>query len=314
MIDRSRVAVLGLGAMGMPMAGRLATAFDVVAYDPSAERLKQAAEVGAAVSGSAREAATGAGFVLVAVRDADQADAAIFGPDGASGGMGVGSVLVMTSTIGPEPVRAIGDRLEKAGILVADAPISGGTRRAADGTLLTMVSGSAPARELADPVLNTLAAHVEIIGDKLGDGQAAKIVNQLLCGVHIAAAAEALALADRLGLDLERTLDILGKGAAASFMLADRGQRMIVDAPRPVHSRLDIFVKDMGMVLESARGRVPVVVAAAAEQLYALAAESDLGAVDDSELIDFLRGIASRDQAATSAGADPAPRKTTTED
>lgn len=288
---RDRVAVVGLGAMGLPMATRLAADFAVTAFDPGDERQRLAAEAGCTTVGSAAGAAEGADAVLIAVRDAAQADAALFGPGGAAGTMRPGSVLIVTSTIGTDAVRELGDRLEPAGIFTVDAPVSGGSRRAGEGRLLVMAAGSSVALEIAEPVLRAIAADVEVVGDRLGDGQALKIVNQLLCGVHIAAAAEALALADRLGLDLERTLGILGKGAATSFMLTDRGARMLLDSPRPVSSRLDIFVKDMGMVLESARGQVPVAVAAAAEQLYALAAASDLGAVDDSELIDFLRGI-----------------------
>jgi 3-hydroxyisobutyrate dehydrogenase len=294
-----KVTVLGLGAMGLPIATRLGETFAVAAFDPSSERLALAAAAGCETAHSAFAASRDADVVIVAVRDAAQADQALFGEGGAVGALRAGAVVVLTSTIGPEAVRGIGERLEPAGIFTVDAPVSGGSKRAGEGSLLVMVSGPAAGIELARPALERMAAHLEPVGDQLGDGQGSKIVNQLLCGVHIVAAAEALALADRLGLDLDRTLDILGKGAAASFMLADRGARMVLDAPRPIHSRLDIFVKDMGMVLESARGKVPVVVAAAAEQLYALAAEADLGAADDSELIDFLRGISAPDPTPT---------------
>ena len=172
---------------------------------------------------------------------------------------------MITSTIGREAVLDLGRGLADRGVLCVDAPVSGGPGRAGEGDLLVIVSGSPEALAKTEPVIAAVAGSVEPVGERLGDAQAMKIVNQLLCGIHIAAAAEALALADQLGLDPARALEILGKGAAASFMLADRGARMVADGPRPVNSRIDIFVKDMGMVLEAARGELPLPVAGSAE-------------------------------------------------
>jgi 3-hydroxyisobutyrate dehydrogenase len=144
-------------------------------------------------------------------------------------------------------------------------------------------------RKLADPVLNLLASTLSVIGDRPGDGQAFKTVNQLLCGVHVAAAAEALALADALGLDVESTLNTLSAGAAGSFMLANRGPRMLeayTDDGAEVLSRLDIFVKDMGIVTKAARAsRLATPIASAAEQVYLLGAAQGLSASDDSAVI-----------------------------
>ena len=153
-----------------------------------------------------------------------------------------------------------------------------------------IVVGAEPeARRRAAPVLESLASTLTVVGDAPGDGQAFKTVNQLLCGVHIAAAAEALALADALGLDPARTLDALTAGAANSFMLGDRGKRMLqaYDESGPeVLSRLDIFVKDMGIVLAASReAHVPTPVAAAAQQLYLLGEGLGRGSADDSTVI-----------------------------
>ena len=138
-------------------------------------------------------------------------------------------------------------------------------------------------------MLSRLSSTLTVVGDRPGDGQALKTVNQLLCGVHIAAAAEALALADALGLDTQRTLDALGAGAAASFMLANRGPRVLQaydEGGAPVLSRLDIFVKDMGIVTKAARAlKVATPVAAAAEQLYLVGEAHGLGEADDSAVI-----------------------------
>ena len=284
------IGVIGLGSMGLPMASVLAAAFTVVGFDPAPERVTLAASGGVVGAADAHGAAVGSDVLLLAVRDEAQARAALFGPGGSADALRPGSVVVITSTIGREAVLDLGRELADRGVLTVDAPVSGGPGRAASGDLLVIVSGSPEALAKTEPVIGAVAGSVEPVGERLGDAQAMKIVNQLLCGIHIAAAAEALALADQLGLDPARALEILGKGAAASFMLADRGSRMVAEGPTPVNSRIDIFVKDMGMVLDAARGEVPLPVAASAEQLYTLAARSGWGAKDDSELVDFLRG------------------------
>jgi 3-hydroxyisobutyrate dehydrogenase len=285
------IGVIGLGSMGLPMASVLAATFTVVGFDPAPERVVLAERSGVVGAADAYGAAVGSDVLLLAVRDEAQARAALFGPGGAAEALRHGSVVVITSTIGRDAVLDLGRGLAERGVLCVDAPVSGGPGRAGEGDLLVIVSGSEDALARTEPVIAAIAGSVEPVGERLGDAQAMKIVNQLLCGIHIAAAAEALALADQLGLDPARALEILGKGAAASFMLADRGARMVADGPRPVNSRIDIFVKDMGMVLEAARGELPLPVAGSAEQLYTLAARSGWGAMDDSELVDFLRGV-----------------------
>jgi 3-hydroxyisobutyrate dehydrogenase len=146
----------------------------------------------------------------------------------------------------------------------------------------------------ARSVLDLLASTVTVVGPRPGDGQALKTVNQLLCGVHIAAAAEALALAKGLGLDPQVALDALGAGAAASFMLSNRGPRIIraMRGERPeVLSRTDIFVKDMGIVTDAGRrAGVALPVAATTEQLYVIGQAAGLGPSDDSEVVTLLGG------------------------
>ena len=213
----SSVAVIGLGAMGLPMAARLAQRFDVRGFDIAEQRLAE------------------------------------------------------------------------SGASLVDAPLSGGPVRAGDGDLLIVVGAEPDALATARPVLEQLASTLSIVGDKPGDGQALKTVNQLLCGVHIAAAAEALALADALGLDRERTLEALTAGAANSFMLGNRGPRSLQaydEDGAEVLSRLDIFVKDLGIVGAAARAHhLAAPVAAAAEQLFLLGEAQGLGALDDSAVI-----------------------------
>jgi 3-hydroxyisobutyrate dehydrogenase len=287
-----RVAALGLGSMGSPMAARLLDKHEVTVFDPAPERVAELVDAGAESAPTPAEAVASSEIVLVAVRDRAQLEAALEGPDGALAGMREAATVVLTSTVGPDLVRELAQRLDERGFGLVDAPVSGGPARAAEGELLIMVGADPQQLERVRPVLERLAARIEHVGDQPGDGQALKAVNQLLCGVHIAAAAEALALARGLGLDAERALSALEQGAAASFMLSDRGRRMLEDDP-PVRSRLDIFVKDMGIVLDVARRRgVPLPVAGAAEQLYALALKAGLGGEDDSTLVRMLDGSA----------------------
>ncbi|WP_315637803.1 MULTISPECIES: NAD(P)-dependent oxidoreductase [Microbacterium] len=285
----STVAVIGLGAMGLPMATRLAERFAVRGFDIAAERIALAAEAGVTPASSAADAVDGADAVLVAVRTGAQLEALLFGEDGLAPHLAEGAVVILTSTVGTDGIDAIATQLAAHGAQLVDAPLSGGPVRAGEGDLLIVVGATPSALETARPVLDQLASTLSIVGDMPGDGQALKTVNQLLCGVHIAAAAEALALADALGLDRARTLDALTAGAANSFMLGNRGPRALQaydEDGAEVLSRLDIFVKDLGIVGDAARrAHLSTPVAAAAEQLFLLGEAQGLGALDDSAVI-----------------------------
>jgi len=283
------VAVLGLGAMGLPMATRLASALTVHGFDIAEPRLALAVDAGITPFDSAPSAAQGADAVLLAVRNGEQLRDVLFGPSGISTVLAPGAVVIMTSTVGIADVTDVAARLAVTGVQLVDAPLSGGPVRAGEGDLLIVVGAAPEARAKAKPVLDLLASTLSVIGDRPGDGQAFKTVNQLLCGVHIAVAAEALALAGALGLNVESTLATLSAGAAGSFMLANRGPRMLEaydDDGAEVLSRLDIFVKDMGIVTTAARGLgLATPVASAAEQVYLLGQAAGLAAADDSAVI-----------------------------
>lgn len=289
------VAVLGLGAMGLPMAARLNESLPVRGFDITAERRALATDEGVPIADSPQDAVRGASIVLLVVRDGAQLSDVLFGDVGIADVLDPEAVVILTSTVGTEGIAPVAAALRDAGIALVDAPLSGGPVRARKGELLIVVGGEPAARQKAAPALELLASTLTIVGDRPGDGQAFKTVNQLLCGVHIAAAAEALALADALGLDRAKTLDALTAGAANSFMLGDRGKRMLqaYDEEGPqVLSRLDIFVKDMGIVTAATRqAHLAAPVAAAAQQVYLLGEERGQGANDDSTVI---RVIASR--------------------
>jgi 3-hydroxyisobutyrate dehydrogenase len=293
MNPRPHTAVIGLGAMGLPMATRLAAHLPVTAFDVAEDRLAQLATAGGTPASTPADAARDADVVLLAVRDQSQVDAALFGPDGAAGTLRPGSTVVLTSTVGPDAARSTAARLAERGVLTVDAPVSGGPVRAGNGDLLIVVGAEDKALDLARPVLDLLASTLTIVGPRPGDGQALKAINQLLAGVHIAAAAEAIALARGLGLDPATVVESLRHGAAGSFMFADRGPRMVEtyegDTAPEVKSRLDIFVKDMGIVTGIAQdAHVPVPLASAAQQLYLLGEAAGLAAHDDSSVVTVL--------------------------
>ena len=290
-VPGTRVGWVGLGAMGSPMAGCLARAgFAVTAYDIDPARAEALAGDGVAPATSIADAAAGSDVLGVMVATPDQVESVLFGDDPAAGALTAGAAVVVMATVGPAPVQRWAERLGPQQIDLVDAPVSGGAARAAAGDLLIMVGGAQAAVDRAQPLLDAMARSAPHVGAAPGDGQKVKLVNQLLCGVHIAAAAEALALAEAMQLDPGATWEVLRGGAAASFMLDDRGARM-VHGTDEVKSALDIFVKDMGLVTDAARASsYSAPLASAAEQLYLAGRRAGLGRRDDSAVIEVLRG------------------------
>jgi 3-hydroxyisobutyrate dehydrogenase len=291
----SRVGWIGLGAMGLPMAGNVARAgHDVTAYDIDPGKAASLADDGVKPATSISQAATGAEVLVLMVATPAQVDGVLFGEDPATSSLDPGAVVMIMATVGPAAVQRWVERLGQQQVEVVDAPVSGGVRRAAEGDLLVMVGGADSAVQRVQPVLDAMAGHAPVVGPAPGDGQKVKLVNQLLCGVHIAAAAEALAYAEALGLDAAATWQVIREGAAASFMLNDRGERMVQPSDE-VKSALDIFVKDMGLVLDAGRATgFPSPLASAAEQLFLAGHRAGLGRRDDSSVIEVLRGNLAR--------------------
>jgi 3-hydroxyisobutyrate dehydrogenase len=281
----TQVGWIGLGAMGRPMATRLLdSGHQVVGYDVDPGAVAVLGDRGKPAASPA-EAAAGADVLAVMVATGAQAEDVLFGDQGAASELRTDAVVLLMATVGPAAVEGIAGRLAERGVQLVDAPVSGGVARATTGELLMMVSGPDQALATVQPLLDAMSAKAPV------DGQKVKLVNQLLCGVHIAAAAEGLAYAEALGLDAEACWEVIRHGAAASFMLDDRGERMVHGAGEQVRSALDIFVKDMGLVLDAARENVyPAPLASVAEQLYLTGRRAGLGQADDSHLIEVLRG------------------------
>ena len=281
----TRVAFIGLGAMGRPMATNLlGRGFTVSGYDLSSRALDALESAGGNRAGSAAEAASGADILILMVVNAAQAEAVLF-EGGALEALRSGGVVALMATCPPSVVEAIEARVREAGRRLVDAPVSGGVAGAKGATLTIMAAGPRDSFDAAKPVFDALGDKVFHVGERAGQGAMVKTVNQLLCGVHIAVVAEAFALAAKVGVDLKILLEIMSGSAASSWMLKDRGPRMLSADPE-VASAVDIFVKDLGIVLDAGRDtKAALPLAAAAHQMFLAASGRGDGAADDSQVI-----------------------------
>ncbi len=280
-----RVAVIGLGSMGYGMASSLRRAgYLVVGCDLNAATLERFRAEGGETATTAAEAADGADIVISVVVNAAQTEAVLFGDGGVARAMAPDAVFVSSATLDPDIARRLAARLEATGRHYLDAPISGGPARAASGEMTIMASGSLVAFARTRPALQAMAKTVYELGDTAGPGSAFKMINQLLAGVHIAAACEAISFAARQGLDLVKVYEVITASAGNSWMFENRIPHVLAGDYRPA-SAIDIFVKDLGIVQDMARtARYPAPLAAAALQMYLAASGSGMGGDDDSSL------------------------------
>ncbi|POX42677.1 3-hydroxyisobutyrate dehydrogenase [Streptomyces sp. Ru73] len=289
---RPRVGVVGLGAMGLGMARSLrAAGYDVGVHDLRPDVAAGFARDGGTVFPSPGDLAAEVDVLVSVVVNAEQVESVLFGADGAAGRLRPGAVFVMCSTVDPGWSEALEGRLAERGVRYLDAPISGGAARAATGELTMMTSGAAEAYAVADPVLEAMSSTVYRLGDRAGLGSKVKVVNQLLAGVHIAAAAEAMALGLKAGVPAEALYEVITHSAGNSWMFENRMAHVLAGDYTPL-SAVDIFVKDLGIVLDSARPeRFPLPLAATAHQMFLQASASGLGGEDDSAVIKIFPGI-----------------------
>ena len=285
------IAFVGLGAMGSAMARRLVEAqHRVIGFDVRTEAVTALVQAGGHGASSATEAAAGASMLVLMVVNAEQAETVLFGA-GALEALNPGATVVLMATCAPGRVADIAGRVGATGRRFIDAPVSGGVVGARAGTLTIMAAAATDVFAKAQPVLTVMGSNLYHLGTEPGQGAAMKVVNQLLCGVNIAAAAEGLALAERAGIDPKLALEILSGSAASSWMLKDRGPRMVTDTDQ-ITSTVDIFVKDMGLVAEAGRSaKMGLPLAAIAQQLFLAASGMGLGAKDDSQVIATYRAL-----------------------
>jgi putative dehydrogenase len=284
-VPKPRVAVIGLGSMGFGMATSLKrVGFEVTGCDVSTEAVARFVNGGGKGARTPAEAAKQADIVVSVVLNAAQTETILFGKDGVVETLAKDAVFVSSATMDPEVAKRLAKQLEGTGRHYLDAPISGGAQRAAQGELTILASGSAAAFAKARPALDAMAAKLYELGDAAGLGAAFKMVNQLLAGVHIAAASEAITFAAKQGLDLQKVYEVITASAGNSWMFENRMPHVIAGDYKP-RSAVEIFVKDLGIVQDMARGaKFPTPLASAALQMFLMAAASGMGRDDDASV------------------------------
>ena len=289
----SSVGFIGLGAMGLGMARQLLQkGYQVTGFDVRQEALAAFSAAGGKTAQRPDMTAQGAAVLVVMVVDAGQAESVLFGEQGAVKALPHGAVVVLSSTVAASFARSLGERLEASGHLLLDAPVSGGVGRAQSGELTIMASGTPAAFARAQNVLDAMSAKVYRLGDAPGMGSSVKTVNQLLAGVHIVAAAEAMALGTRAGLDPRLLFDVISNSAGSSWMFNNRVPHMLDGDYTPL-SAVEIFVKDLGLVLDTGRElRFPLPLAAAAHQLFLMASAAGFGKLDDAAVVKVWEQLA----------------------
>jgi putative dehydrogenase len=286
------IGLIGLGAMGLGMASSLRRAgHHVHVYDIRADACQAFAAEGGTACASPAEVAAACEVVVSVVVNAEQTEQVLFGPDGAAPALRRGGLVVMCSTVKPECSAQLEARLSGHGLLYLDAPISGGAAKAASGQMTMMTAGRPEAYAKADGLLEAMAAKVYRLGDEAGNGSKVKIINQLLAGVHIAAAAEAMALGLREGVDAAALYEVITHSAGNSWMFENRMAHVLAADYTPL-SAVDIFVKDLGLVLDTARAsKFPLPLSATAHQMFLQASAAGHGREDDSAVIKIFPGI-----------------------
>ena len=284
------IGFIGIGNMGFGMAARLLElGWPVAVHDLAAQRVSNATAMGAHPHATPAALATECDCVVVCVVDAQQTQSVLFGPNGAVGAMAAGRCVMLCPTIAPADTECFAARLAEAGVDCIDAPMSGGPARARDGSMSLMVACFEPVFERHRALIEALSSKVFRISNKVGDGSRTKLVNNLLAGINLAGAAEALALAERIGLDLHLTLDVIEQSSGQSWIASDRMRRAI-DGDFAPRAHTSLLNKDTHLALAMAReAGFEATVAARAAAHFARACDSGLAALDDASLLSLLR-------------------------
>ncbi len=285
-----KVAFLGLGVMGLPMAGHLALAgHQVTVYNRSAAKAAAwVAEFGGTSAATPREAAAGADIVFCCVGNDDDLRSVTLGADGAFAGMKPGAVFVDHTTASADVARELYTAAKNLGLQFVDAPVSGGQAGAQNGMLTVMCGGDAAAFDAAKPAAMAFARAFTLLG-AAGSGQLAKMVNQICIAGLVQGLSEAIAFGQKAGLDMEQVLDVIGKGAAQSWQMDNRGKTMIA-GKFEFGFAVDWMRKDLGLVLDEAKrngARLPVT--ALVDQFYADVQQMGGQRWDTSSLIKRLK-------------------------
>lgn len=287
------VCVIGLGSMGMGAAQSCIQAgLKTWGVDLNQQALQTLRDSGAQAADTCADAfAAELDAVLLLVVNAAQVKQILFAENGLAARLSPGTAVMVSSTLSSQDAQDIEKQLNTYQLVMLDAPVSGGAAKAAKGEMTVMASGSDRAFALLQPVLDAVAAKVYRIGSEIGQGSTVKIIHQLLAGVHIAAGAEAMALAARAGISLDTLYEVVTHAAGNSWMFENR-MRHVVDGDYSPTSAVDIFVKDLGLVADTAQAlRFPLPLASTALNMFTAASNAGYGREDDSAVIKIFSGI-----------------------
>ncbi|HNK17098.1 MAG TPA: NAD-binding protein [Piscinibacter sp.] len=293
MNDAKVLGVIGLGSMGYGAAvSAMKRGVSTIGLDSSAAARERFAAAGGQLAVSLADLAARCDVVQVLVVNAMQTEAVLFGEQGLAATLRRGAVVIASATVDPTLPPQWEAKLAERGIHFIDGPVSGGAKKAAEGQMTVMASGTPEAFAAAGAVLDAIAGKVYKLGDKAGIGSTVKMVNQHLAGVHIAAACEAMALGMRAGADPASLYEVICNSAGMSWMFQNRVPHILEGDYTPLSS-VNIFVKDLGIVLDAARKLAfPLPLAAAAHQLYLATAAAGHGNEDDAAVVKFYAALA----------------------
>lgn len=283
------VGIVGVGNMGAAIAARLLDEeWTVRVHDVARDRVEALGALGAVECDSAADAAREVSALVVCVVDAGQARDVLFGPEGALDALARGAAVVLCPTIAPQDVEEIALELDREGIATIDAPMSGGPARARDGSMSLMVACAETVFEAHRDLLEAMSRRIFRIGEHVGDGARTKLVNNLLAGINLVGAAEAIALARRMGLDAGTTLEVIEQSSGQSWIGSDRMRRAISGDWEP-RAHMTLLAKDTRLAVEAARDAgFDAPLGAAARDVFARAVTAGLGALDDAALLRLL--------------------------
>ena len=299
-----KIGFIGLGRMGLPMSYNLLRAgYDLTVHNRSQEKVRQIADAGASAATSTAEVMANCDIVLSCLPDVATCEAVLLG-DGALPNARPGQIIVDHSTVGASTSKACAAAAEKRGAMFLDAPISGGTERATDGTLTIMVGGPAEAYQRALPAFDVMGAVVRHVGPT-GSGTAAKLVNQLLVGIHMVAAAEAMLLGAKSGADPALVFELVNSGWGQSFLLGRNAPAMLDRDFEGLRTQLRVFLKDLGLIQEMARDLgTPIAAGDLAYKLLSEAVEQGLGDLDSAAIVLPMEEQAGFEVRRVAAGGD----------
>lgn len=286
------VGVIGLGSMGFGVAQSLLRAgFAVHACDVRPDVIERFVAQGGIAAATPAALGSQVERLIILVVNAAQTDAVLFGEHGAAATLPKAAIVISSATVAPDYAVRLAARLEAMGLENIDAPVSGGAVKAAAGQMTVMAAGAPAAFARCDDLFEAIAGKLYRLGDAPGKGSTVKMINQLLAGVHIAAAAEAMALGIKAGADPQALFEVISNSAGASWMFQNRVPHILAGDYTP-HSAVNIFIKDLGIVLDAGRQHAfPLPLTATAQQMYLTAAAAGHGGEDDAAVIKIFPGI-----------------------